>query len=154
MKKSVVFLGILLVNFHAFAAKDVTDTQANLSCTTAGHYADGKKIKGTGIERISVDIKRINWNKDEPRKAPAWGSMSNIKVKSGTKDVEANLVKSEPQKVAFAFSNDAEIDGDKRTELVIYEISLDSLKSRRSVMTIFSQGSNSLVAYEGNCVKN
>lgn len=150
-KVLIVFLSSL--SFNAFASKDVVDTSIQMLCTTGGFYADGQKIIGTGVEKISIEVKRINFRKDEPAKPPLWGSMSNIKVTSGSRQTEANLIKSEKNRIAFAYSNDVSIDEDSKSELYIYEIRLDNMKSKKSVISLFSKNSNSMTVYEGVCKK-
>ncbi len=136
-----------------WAAKDVVDTKVNLSCSVSGVYADGTKIKTSGVEEISIEVKRINWNEKEPGKAPAWGSMSNIKLKSGGKSYDASLLKSTKDQIAFSFASEADIDKTPQTLSFTYEISLDKLKLRRTVMTLFSTGANSVLSSEGDCTR-
>lgn len=153
MLKQTLILLAILNPLSAYAVKDVVDTNIELVCTTSGYYADGQKIVGTGIEKISIEVKRINFRKDDPTKPPLWGSMSNIKIKSGSSQVEANLIKSEKSRIAFGYTNDLMTEGDSRTEFNIYEISLDSMTSRKTALTLFSKGSNSITSYDGKCKK-
>lgn len=153
MFRKVLTILIATLSFNAFASKDVVDTDTHLICTTGGYYADGQKIVGTGVEKFSIEVKRLNFRKDEPTKPPLWGSMSNIKVTSGSRQTEANLIKSEKNRIAFAYSNDVSVDEDTKSELYVYEIRLDSMKSKKSVISLFSKNSNSMTVYEGVCKK-
>ena len=148
----LVSLG-LGISLPIYAAKDVVDTKVSLSCSVSGVYADGAKIKTSGVEEISIEIKRINWNEKEPAKPPAWGSMSNIKLKSGGKSYEASLLNSTKDRVAFSFASEADIDRTPQTLSLTYEIYLDKLKLRRTVMTLFSTGANSVSSSEGDCTR-
>ena len=148
----LISLGLGTVS-PTWAVKDVVDVKVNLSCSVSGVYADGAKIKTSGVEEISIDVKRINWNEKEPSKTPAWGSMSTIKLKSGGKSYDASLLKSTKDRVAFGFSSEADIDKTPQTLSFTYEISLDKLKLRRTVMTLFSTGANSVSSSEGDCTK-
>jgi hypothetical protein len=143
----------LVAHSTSWAAKDVVDTNVVLSCAVSGLYADGTRIKTSGVEEISIEIKKINWNANEPSKPPAMGSMSNIKVKSGNKLHEASLLKSTKNRVAFSFAIDTEIDKTPQTLLFTYEISLETLKIRRTVLTLFTTGANSVMSFEGDCTR-
>lgn len=155
--KSLLNIVLVFLSFCAaspiWAAKDVVDTKVNLSCAVSGVYADGTKIKTSGAEEISIEVKRINWNEKEPSKAPSWGSMSHIKLKSGGKSYEASLLKSTKDQIVFSFASEADIDKTPQTLSFTYEISLDKLKLRRTVMTLFSTGANSVLSSEGDCTK-
>ena len=153
------FLYIVLVSLSLgtsspiWAAKDVVDMKVNLSCSVAGVYADGAKIKTSGVEEVSIDIKKINWNEKEPTKPPAWGSISNTKLKSNGKSYDASLLKNSKDKIAFSLVSEADIDRTPQTLSFTYEISLDKLKLRRTVMTLFSTGANSVSSSEGDCTR-
>lgn len=134
-----------------WAGKDVVDTKLNLSCAVSGIYADGTKIKTSGVEEIGIEIKRINFSKDDSSSPPKWGSMSTVKVKSGGKSYDASLLISTKDRIALDFTSEADIDKAPQTLLLTYEISLDKLKLRRTVMTLFSTGANSVLSSEGDC---
>ena len=155
--KSLLYIVLVSLSFWTaspiWAAKDVVDTKANLSCSVSGVYADGSKIKTSGVEEISIEVKRINFSKDDPSSPPKWGSMSNIKLKSGGKSYDASLLKSTKDQIAFGFASEADIDKTPQTLAFTYEISLDKLKLRRTVMTLFSTGANSVLSSEGDCTK-
>lgn len=138
---------------QSYSKESVVDTKVKLSCSISGWFPDGTRVKGSGAEEISIEIQRINWNKDTPAKPPAWGSMTNIKVKSNSKDYEASLLRSNKEQVAFSFSTDAKFDGVDQTLLLVYEIRLDKLKLKRTVMTLFSNGNDVTQSNEGSCSK-
>ncbi len=132
-------------------AKDVVNTKLQLSCTVSGIYPDGVKAKPGAKEEIGIEISRLNFNADTPSKPPAWGSMSNIKIISNGKKFEASLLQSTKETVAFSFAN--EIDP-KQTVSLTYEIWLDTLRVKRTVMTLFSTEGNSIQSSEGICVRH
>ena len=156
MEKRRAIMICLLTSISAtpllsFAAKEVVDTKVKLSCSVSGVYADGSAIKTSGVEDISVDIRRINWNKDEPSKPPAWGSVTNIKVTSNGKPYEASLLRSTRDQVAFSFASDTTVDRIEKTLAFTYELTLSKPKLKRTTMSLFSVGSNSISTSEGDC---
>jgi len=113
-------------------AKDAADGSVKLVCSISGTYADGSRIRTSGVEEISIQMKPMS-----------------IRIKSNQKVYEASLLRSAKDQFAFAFAGDTSID--KQTLSFIYEISLDKLKLRRTVIPLFSTGNNAAQAYEGEC---
>lgn len=117
-------------------AAEVADTSIRLVCAVSGSYADGSRIRTSGVEEISIEIKRVN-------------AVSNIRIKSNQKLYEASLLRSMKDQVAFGFAGDTSID--KQTLSFIYEISLDKLKLRRTVIPLFSTGNTVPQSFESEC---
>lgn len=135
------------------AALDAVNTSARLTCNVSGFYADGARIAGSGAEEISIEIRRVNLNEKEPAKPPAWGATSDIRVTSNGRTREAALLRSTPEQLVFAYASDALIDGSGQTLGLTYEIRLDRLRLKRTVMALFSPQAGTLHAAEGNCLR-
>ncbi len=58
-----------------------------------------------------------------------------------------------PERIAFAYAADALVDGSGQTLALTYEIRLDSLRLKRTVMALFSGQGSTLQSAEGNCVR-
>jgi len=112
-------------------AKDAADAGVKLVCAISGTYADGSRIRTSGVEEISIQMKPLS-----------------IRIKSNQKVYEASLLRSAKDKFAFAFAGDTSID--KQTLSFIYEISLDKLRLRRTVIPLFSNN-NAPQAFESEC---
>lgn len=151
--KTAAFIFALLVNFSAHA-KDVVDTKIHLSCSSSDFNAEGNKVTNGSTEEIDIDIKRINWNEKEPSKQPAWGSMSNIKIRSGDKTYEGSLLRSTRDEVAFSFTNDVIENGNGRTLAFVYEITLPKTELKRTMLTLFGTKSSSFATVVGKCKKS
>jgi hypothetical protein len=134
VRVALVCIG-LTATTAAAAAKDVVDTNVKLVCAVAGTYVDGSRIRTSGVEEISIEIKR--------------GAASNIRIKSNQKTYQGSLLRSTRDQVAFGFAGDTSIDN--VTLSFVYEISLDKLKLRRTVMPLFSTGSSLPQSFEGEC---
>lgn len=124
-------------------AIDGVNTNIKLTCNVAGLYADGVRIQGSGSEEISIDIRRIAAN----------NASSDIRVSSNGRSYEAALLKSTGDRVAFAFANDALVDGIGQTLALTYEIRLDRLRLKRTSMSLFSSQGSATQSAEGNCVR-
>jgi hypothetical protein len=121
------------------AAVDVADTSARLSCNVSGMYADGTRLAGSGSEDISIELRR--------------GVRSDIRVTSNGRTREAAVLRSTPERLAFAYASDALVDGSGQTLAITYEIRLDSLRLKRTITTLFAGQGGTLQSAESNCVR-
>lgn len=129
----------LTLSLPAAAAVDVADTSARLTCNVSGMYADGTRIAGSGSEDISIELRR--------------GVSSDIRVTSNGRTREAAVLRSTPEQLAFAYASDALVDGSGQTLAITYEIRLDSLRLKRTVMALFARQGSTLQSAESNCVR-
>lgn len=120
-------------------ALELADTSARLSCNVSGMYADGTRIAGSGSEDISIEIRR--------------GGSSDIRVTSNGRTREAAVLRSTPERLAFAYASDALVDGTGQTLAITYEIRLNSLRLKRTVMALFAAQGSTLQSAESNCVR-
>lgn len=120
------------------AALSGADTSARLSCNVSGMYADGVRIAGSGSEDVAIDIR---------------GGSSDIRVTSNGRTRQAALLRSTPERIAFAYAADALVDGNGMTLSLLYELRLDSLRLRRSVTPLFTSQVGPLQSAESNCVR-
>lgn len=146
-------LGAVL-SFPAFAL-DAVNTSIKLNCSVSGLYADGARIAGTGTEDISIDIRRANLNEKEPSRPAVWGTVSDIRINANGRTLEGALLKGAADRVAFAYASDAIVDGASQTLALNYELRLDTLRLKRTVMTIFTApGQGGIMqTTEGGCVR-
>lgn len=135
------------------AALDGAAASARLTCNVSGIYADGMRIAGSGAEDISIEIRRVNLNEKEPAKPTVWSASSDIRVTSNGRTREAALLRSTAEQVVFAYASDALVDGAGQTLALTYEIRLDRLRLKRTVMALFSPQAGVLHSAEGNCVR-
>jgi hypothetical protein len=128
------WLGLICLTAAVFPvhAKDAADAGVKLVCAISGTYADGSRIRTSGVEEISIQMKPMS-----------------IRIKSNQKVYEASLLRSTKDQFAFAFAGDTSID--KLTLSFIYEISLDKLKLRRTVIPLFANSNSPPQSYEGEC---
>lgn len=148
-KSFFIFLLCLPVSVFAAKSKEVVDTKEKLYCSTSSPESVSKRIKPKDVETISIDVKKINWNKDDPSKPPQWGSSSQITITKDGDESSASLIKSTKDKIAFVYSTDT----GSSPKLYVYELNLDNLKYKRTEMSIFTSGSNSVASSEGKCSK-
>ena len=125
------------------AALDGADTSARLTCNVSGMYADGTRIAGSGSEDIAIEIRR----------GASGSATSDIRVTSNGRTREAALLRSTPERLAFAYASDALVDGSGQTLAITYEIRLDSLRLKRTVMALFARQGSTLQSAESNCVR-
>lgn len=154
MKKITLTLILSALFFSSVSAKDVVDTKLHLSCANAEFNAEGKKANKGSTEEINIEIKRINWNEKEPTKPPAWGSMSNIKIRSGDKTYDGALLRSTRDEIAFSFTNDVIENGNGQTLAFVYEITLPKSELKRTMLTLFGAKSSSLSTAVSKCKKS
>jgi hypothetical protein len=114
------------------------DTSTRLSCNVSGMYADGVRIAGSGSEDIAIEIR---------------GGASDIRVTSNGRTRQAALLRSTPERLAFAYAADALVDGNGMTLSLLYELRLDSLRLRRTVTPLFTAQVGPLQSAESNCVR-
>ncbi len=96
-----------LVMTHVAIAKEVYDTNLKIKCSSSIKKPLEKNAKEPLSEEISIDVKRVDWNKDAS-KPPNWGSISNIKIKSNGNLYEASLMLSAKQRMAFSYFEGSE----------------------------------------------
>jgi hypothetical protein len=132
------------------AAKEVYDTNLRLKCHTEKKVL-GKDSKDVDFEEVSIEIKKIDWNKDVS-KPPNWGSMQNIKIKKGEDSQEASLLLSTKQRIAFSYveSPSKEIGA---TLAQIYELDMDVMEIKKTSVSLFNQASNKIVTSISYCKK-
>lgn len=145
MKRIVLIAGVMLATTSSLPATaiDGVTTNIKLTCNVAGLYADGARIQGSGSEEISIDIRRVAAN----------NVASDIRVTSNGRSYEAALLKSSSDRLAFAFANDALVDGVGQTLALTYEVRLDRLRLKRTSMTLFGSQGSATQSAEGNCVR-
>jgi hypothetical protein len=154
MNKTTLTLILSTILSCSAIAKDVVDTKIHLSCASPEFNAEGKKVNSGATEEIDIDIKRINWNDKEPNKPPAWGSMSNIKIRSGDKTYDGALLRSTRDEVAFSFANDVIENGNGKTLAFVYEFSLPKAELKRTMLTLFGTKSTSISTAVSKCKKS
>jgi hypothetical protein len=120
------------------AALNGADTSTRLSCNVSGMYADGTRIAGSGSEDIAVEIR---------------GGSNDIRVTSNGRTRQAALLRSTPERLAFAYAADALVDGNGMTLSALYELRLDSLRLRRTLTPLFTAQVGPLQSAESNCVR-
>ena len=125
-------------------AKEMAAQSLKLTCNVSGLYADGARISGSGAEEVGIDIRRT---------ADPYRPTVDIRITSNGRIYEASLLHSTRDRVAFAFASDGQIDGVAQTLSLTYEIRLDSLRLKRTLMTLFSSQGNALQSAEGNCLR-
>lgn len=149
---SIVFILFILVGAVASsgaarAEKVGVDFNVKLKCQAPSLVDTTTKKPLKITEDIDVEAKKIDFNKGKPGMTPSWGSMSNVyKVVNGVR-TEGSLISNRKDAVAFEFVEGAP---DDETYLVIYELSLPTLKGKRTVMKIFSNN-NALQVTEMIC---
>lgn len=148
MLKFLITSIFLLSSTQVVFAKEVYDTNIKIKCTT-----DKKKVadKDAFGEEVSIDIKKIDWNKDAS-KPPSWGSMSNIKIKTDGNLYEASLLLSTKQRVAFSYVGGSEKDGESASAQ-IYELDMAAMEMKRTSVSLFNQTNNKITAGVSYCKK-
>lgn len=136
---------------QAVTAKEVYDTNLKLKCSSDKRRLLGKDSNDVSAEEISVEIKKIDWNKDAS-KPPSWGSMSNIKIKTNGNLHEASLLLSTKQRVAFSYVGDALKDGDSAFAQ-IYELDIEVMEIKKTSVSLFNQTNNKITSSISYCKK-
>lgn len=154
MKKITLTLIVSTLFFGSVLAKEVVDTKLHLSCAGSEFDAEGKPYRAGSTEEIDIEIKKINWNEKDSSKPPAWGSMTNIKIRSGDKTYEGALLRSTRDEVAFSFANDVIEKGNGKTLAFIYEVSLPKAELKRTMLTLFGSKSNAFSSTLSKCKKS
>jgi hypothetical protein len=145
---TTILLAIGLV--QVAGAKEVYDTNLKLKCS-ADKQVLGKEAKGFDHEEISIEITKIDWNKDAS-KPPNWGSMQNIKIQKGEKSQEASLLLSTRQRIAFSYvENSTKELG--ATFAQIYELDMDVMEIKKTSVSLFNQASNKISSSISYCKK-
>lgn len=126
---------LLFFNLASVNSKEVIDTKIILDC-----YANKKFALENFISNFSIEIKKIDWNKDSSS-PPKWGSMTNIKIKNKGSTDEASLLLSRKNQVAFSYADNN--DSEKSiTSLNIFELDIDKLEMKKTSITIFDNKDN------------
>ncbi len=148
MLKFLITSIFLLSSTQVVFAKEVYDINIKIKCTK-----DKKKgaDKEAFSEEVSIEIKKIDWNKDAS-KPPSWGSMSNIKIKSDGNLYEASLLLSTKQRVAFSYVGGFEMDGESASAQ-IYELDMAAMEMKRTSVSLFNQTNNKITAGVSYCKK-
>lgn len=151
MLKFLIAIFVAAGFFQVAVAKEVYDTNLKLKC-----YADKKKLlsaepKDMTAEDISIEIKKIDWNKDAA-KPPIWGSMSNIDIKTDGNTNEASLLLSTKQHVAFSYVSNRQKEGESPFAL-IYELDLNTIEIKKTSVALFNQAGNKIATRMSYCKK-
>jgi len=126
------------------ASAQATHSGLRLNCAVSGVYADGTRVSGSGTEDIAVDIRPSSL---------AAPTASDIRVTANGRGYQATLLRSTPTQLAFSYASDAVVDGVAQTLTLTYEIRLDQLRLKRTVMSLFSNQAGNTHVAEGNCVR-
>jgi hypothetical protein len=145
----VVFFFHFVSIAHAENSNDVIDLV--LACSVTKSYMDGAKINGSGVEIIKIENRKINFNKDDS-KTPKFGAVSKVTIKSGANEISGNLLKKDQGQILVTFVNDFATEGGVEKKLFIFEIEVEKLKVRRTVMPLFAKKMNKAENSVGNCV--
>jgi hypothetical protein len=129
-------------------AKEVHNTNLKVKCF---NNKKGLVSKDALAEDISIEIKRIDWNKDAS-KPPSWGSMSNIKIQTSINLYEASLLLSTKQRVAFSYVEGTEKEG-APTFAQIYELDIEAMEIKKTSVSLFNQSNNKIISSVSYCKK-
>lgn len=151
MLKFLSTLFFLLGLMQVASAKEVYDTSLKIKCSSDKQKLAGKDANDASGEDISIEIKKIDWNKD-PAKPPSWGSMSNIKIKTDGNLNEASLLLSTKQHVAFSYVSNRQKEVESPFAL-IYELDMNALEIKKTSVALFNQASNKIVTGVSYCKK-
>ena len=147
-------LAIVLVTVsltQVVTAKEVYNTNLKLKCAVDKKKFISKDSKETSFEEISIEIKKIDWNKDAS-KPPNWGSMSNIKIQNNGNLHEASLLLSTKQRVAFSYVDGSEKEG-AQTLAQIYELDIEAMEIKKTSVSLFNQSNNKIISSVSFCKK-
>jgi hypothetical protein len=151
MIKLLSTLFILLCLTQVAIAKEVHDTNLKLKCSTDKKRLAGRESKDASVEEISIEIKKIDWNKDVS-KPPNVGSMSNIKIQTASNLREASLLLSTKQRVAFSYVDGSEKEGSP-TFAQIYELDIETMEIKKTTVSLFNQSNNKIISSVSYCKK-
>jgi hypothetical protein len=132
-------------------AKEVYDTNLKLKCSADKKKLLGIEPKDMTAEDISIEIKKIDLNKDAA-KPPSWGSMSNIKIKTDGNINEASLLLSTKYHLAFSYVSNLQKEGEPAFAL-IYELDMNSMEIKKTSVALFNQASNKIATGVSYCKK-
>lgn len=150
MLKSIA-VGLLVIGLaQVVEAKEVYDTNLKIKCS-ADKRVLGRDSKDFDFEEISIEIKKIDWNKDAS-KPPIWGSMQNIKIKKGENSQEASLLLSTKQHIAFSYVENSTKDVGA-TFAQIYELDVQTMEIKKTSVSLFNQASNKITSSISYCKK-
>ena len=151
MIKLLSTLFFLLCLTPVAIAKEVHDTNLKLKCSTDKKRLASRESKDASAEEISIEIKKIDWNKDA-NKPPNLGSMSNIKIQTTSNLREASLLLSTKQRVAFSYVDGSEKEG-APTFAQIYELDIETLEIKITSVSLFNQSNNKIISSVSYCKK-
>ena len=138
-KKYLILFIYANLSFFVYA-KEVVDTNLNLSCDYINNLNTLKKNNDSIRENISIDIKKIDFNKDTA-KQPKWGSVQNIKIILDGTTNEASLLLSTKERLVFSFVNQTGIESNNMAQL--YELDTVTLKIKKTSISLFNDSVNS-----------
>ena len=142
MLRNFLFLFIYLNLSFAVYAKEVFDTNLNLSCEFVNNSNASQNNNVSRRESITIDIKKIDFNKDTT-KPPKWGSVQNIKISLDGITNEASLLLSTNERLVFSFVNQTAIEG-KDNLAQVYELDTVTLKMKKTTISLFTNSGNSI----------
>ena len=151
MIKLLTLLILLMCFTQVAIAKEVHDTNLKLKCSTDKKRLTGKESKDVSVEEISIEIRKIDWNKDA-NKPPNLGSMSNIKIQTTSNLREASLLLSTKQRVAFSYVDGSEKEG-APTFAQIYELDIEAMEIKKTSVALFNQSNNKIISSVSYCKK-
>lgn len=147
----MIAVGLLTIGLSQVAgAKEVYETNLKIKCS-GDRGVLGKVLKNLDYEEISIEIKKIDWNKDAS-KPPMWGSMQNIKVKKGENSQEASLLLSTKQHIAFSYVENSTKDVGA-TFAHIYELDVQVMEIKKTSVSLFNQANNNITSSISYCKK-
>lgn len=131
-------------------SKEVYDANLKIKCFDKIKNTD-KDAQVSIWEEISIEIKKIDWNKDAS-KPPSWGSMTNIKIKADGSLSEASLLLSTKKHLAFSYVADSQKEG-VPAFAKIYELDLAAMEMKKTSVALFNQGNNKSITGVSYCEK-
>ena len=137
LKKYLILFVYLNLSFSVYA-KEVVDTNLNLSCEFVN---TSKNNSNSRRESIAIDIKKIDFNKDTA-KPPKWGSVQNIKITLDGNVNEASLLLSTNERLVFSYVNQTAIES-KDNLAKLYELDTATLKMKKTSISLFTDSGNS-----------
>ena len=142
---------ILICLAQSIYAKEVYDTVLKVKCFSDAMKVNDITYKDFPTEEISIEIKKIDWNKDSS-KPPKWGSMSNIKVRANGNLYDGMLLLSNKDHVAFSLVGGVENERQKPVAY-IYELTKTSMEVKKTSVSLFSQTNNRVTSDISYCKK-
>lgn len=146
MKKLLVNMLMLLVATPCLS-KEIIEINEKFLCVVESNENNSKN----SIEEISVEVRKVNFNKDNTQK-PAWGSVSNTKVKIGGVTHDATLLSTRNGKVALSYVLQPD-EKNKTAVAKIYEINLAKMRLKKTSLSLFDEGNHSTSSIDMSCTR-